>query len=400
MENSNYYLGVEFTSRAIKCLAGFCLNNQIYVLDKVEADCHGLKNGMIIDEPLVLKTFQSVVKEIEDHLKIHFTDVTVALPSINMLCKVDTGTTITVDGNNVIQHVDTMNILTAMKKSNASLYKDLTIIDIVPDTYIINETERYDEEPLGKISQSLSLHGAIYALDTPLVNAVKHLISQSCLTLKHLVPSSHAAALYLSTKAKMPESYILLDIGYQLTTVSFVHNKTQVIDSKTILFGGDDITNEIGRRFNLSYNEAELLKCRYGMEKSPAFPLYIEGKITFDDLSQAIKDVLKRNLEKVRDLLESDFEGSENLPLIVIGGTSNLNNFYMLLANALNRTVLNFDMENIGARNKNMISVLGIIKYESKRTPVVEEETITSSITRVDNKKVSKKQNYKFDEEL
>ena len=54
----------------------------------------------------------------------------------------------------------------------------------------------------------------------------------------------------------------------------------------------------------------------------------------------------------------------------------------MLLANALNRTVLNFDMENIGARNKNMISVLGIIKYESKRTPVVEEETITSSITK------------------
>lgn len=397
MEKNNNYVGLELTSRAIKLLVGFYLNDQVYVLDMIEHECKGLRNGLIVDQELVIRGIKNIIKEAQEHLNIEIKDICLALPPFKMLCITDVGTTTTVDGNDIISHVDTLNILTLMKKRPLS-DEDLKIVDIVPDTYIINENERLTTEPIGKSSSTLSLHASIYAMSNAVINQFVDLMNKIGLNVKYKVLSPYANALYLSSKDKLPESYLLIDIGHSLTTISQVHNKNAVISSKIIDFGGDDITTAISEKFELQYSEAENLKVLYGIDKSPNFKVNILNNITLDDLSSVIISTLKPAISKMKEVIGTLVGEKKDLPIIVIGGTSQLNNIHQLLAQELNMTVINFDVENIGARDKELITCLGLIKYCGVQPQVNEEETITASITRVDNKKIS--HDYKFDEEL
>ena len=165
MENNHYYLVLEVTSKEVKLLAGYSLNNQIYVLDKAEIATNGVEDGYITSLDSVARAITIGLRDFKEHLKFDFKKVLVLVPSMNLLCKADNGQTTTVDGNNLVQHVDTMNILMAMKKRNQKLFPEHKIIDIVPDTYLLEDSEPLDNEPLGKYSPSLSLHGMIYGVD-------------------------------------------------------------------------------------------------------------------------------------------------------------------------------------------------------------------------------------------
>ncbi len=400
MENNHYYLVLEVTSKEVKLLAGYSLNNQIYVLDKAEIATNGVEDGYITSLDSVARAITIGLRDFKEHLKFDFKKVLVLVPSMNLLCKADNGQTTTVDGNNLVQHVDTMNILMAMKKRNQKLFPEHKIIDIVPDTFLLEDSEPLDNEPLGKYSPSLSLHGMIYGVDKVLIEQYSKLLEMVKLDLERYIPSCFASSLYLSSKAKLPDSYILLDIGFKETTISQIHNKNQIIKSKIFVFGGDDITKDIQKKFNLSYEDAENLKLKYGLDKEPSFNLEIAPKVTIYLLKETIQETLKKNLALIKDVIDNEFDVIDDTPLILIGGTSNLNNIYPEIANELERTVYNFDCDNIGARNKNLINLLGGIKYLAQRSLVSEEENLSSTITRIDTKKIDNKKKYKFDEEL
>ncbi len=398
MEKNACHIGLELTSHSVKLVAGFVLNDLVYVLDMMEEECGGLENGLIVDSDLAVQAIRNVVNRASKNLHIAIREVSIALPPFGLQCFTDTGATNTIDGNDIIRHVDTVNILTAMKKRALS-DPDLKIIDIVPDTFIINGNERYAVEPIGKTSQVLSLHASIYAMSEKVIGQFANCIAKAGFEVRHRVIAPYANALYLSTNSAIPSSYILLDIGHSVTTVSQVHKRTSIVNSKMLRFGGETITKAISERFNIEPDEAEELKRVYGIDRNPSFPVYLKNEITFDDLSEAITGVLIPALESVREIIRNfSLEDNEKLPVVIIGGTSDLNNLEKIVADTLETSVIDFTMETIGARDKSLITALGIIRYCAIQPQSGEEENISTSITRVDQKKNSR--NYKFDEEL
>lgn len=398
MVKNSCFVGLELSSESVKAVTGFLLNDAICVLDMVEEKCDGLERGLIKNVDALVNSIRNVINKTSKDLNVVIKEVSLIVPPFGLLCISDTGSTNTIDGNDIIRHVDTTNILTAMRK-RVLADPDLKIVDIVPDTFIIDNNERFDHEPLGKVSKVLSLHASIYAMNDKVVSQFESVVNKAGYEVKYKVNAPYASALYLSTIANIPNTYILVDIGESITTISKVHNKTSIIHSKMIKFGGRNITQEIAEQFNIDYNDAERLKRIYGIDYNPNFTAYIHDKIQLDDLADVILNVLKPLLLKVKSVInEFSIDNNERLPVVLSGGTSELHNINDIVEDVLETKVVKYSVESIGARDKSLISILGSIKYGAIQPVVDEEEIASTTINRVETNKKSK--SYKFDEEL
>ena len=398
MVKNSCFVGLELSSESVKAVTGFLLNDAICVLDMVEEKCDGLERGLIKNVDALVNSIRNVINKTSKDLNVVIKEVSLIVPPFGLLCISDTGSTNTIDGNDIIRHVDTTNILTAMRK-RVLADPDLKIVDIVPDTFIIDNNERFDHEPLGKVSKVLSLHASIYAMNDKVVSQFESVVNKAGYEVKYKVNAPYASALYLSTIANIPNTYILVDIGESITTISKVHNKTSIIHSKMIKFGGRNITQEIAEQFNIDYDDAERLKRIYGIDYNPNFTAYIHDKIQLDDLADVILNVLKPLLLKVKSVInEFSIDNNERLPVVLSGGTSELHNINDIVEDVLETKVVKYSVESIGARDKSLISILGSIKYGAIQPTVDEEEIASTTINRVETNKKSK--SYKFDEEL
>lgn len=398
MVKNSCFVGLELSSESVKAVTGFLLNDAICVLDMVEEKCDGLERGLIKNVDALVNSIRNVINKTSKDLNVVIKEVSLIVPPFGLLCISDTGSTNTIDGNDIIRHVDTTNILTAMRK-RVLADPDLKIVDIVPDTFIIDNNERFDHEPLGKVSKVLSLHASIYAMNDKVVSQFESVVNKAGYEVKYKVNAPYASALYLSTISNIPNTYILVDIGESITTISKVHNKTSIIHSKMIKFGGRNITQEIAEQFNIDYDDAERLKRIYGIDYNPNFTAYIHDKIQLDDLADVILNVLKPLLLKVKSVInEFSIDNNERLPVVLSGGTSELHNINDIVEDVLETKVVKYSVESIGARDKSLISILGSIKYGAIQPTVDEEEIASTTINRVETNKKSK--SYKFDEEL
>ena len=398
MVKNSCFVGLELSSESVKAVTGFLLNDAICVLDMVEEKCDGLERGLIKNVDALVNSIRNVINKTSKDLNVVIKEVSLIVPPFGLLCISDTGSTNTIDGNDIIRHVDTTNILTAMRK-RVLADPDLKIVDIVPDTFIIDNNERFDHEPLGKVSKVLSLHASIYAMNDKVVSQFESVVNKAGYEVKYKVNAPYASALYLSTISNIPNTYILVDIGESITTISKVHNKTSIIHSKMIKFGGRNITQEIAEQFNIDYDDAERLKRIYGIDYNPNFTAYIHDKIQLDDLTDVILNVLKPLLLKVKSVInEFSIDNNERLPVVLSGGTSELHNINDIVEDVLETKVVKYSVESIGARDKSLISILGSIKYGAIQPTVDEEEIASTTINRVETNKKSK--SYKFDEEL
>ena len=151
-----------------------------------------------------------------------------------------------------------------------------------------------------------------------------------------------------------------------------------------------DITKYISKTFNISYKDAEILKIKYGIDSDPCFEVPIKEGITFNRLADAITSSIKPFLNGAKKAIEELNPDKEDLPIVLIGGTSSLKSIENLIADELEQSVLTYQMLTIGARDRGLIPTLGLIKYCANQPHSNEEEKIDITISRVDNRKGGK----------
>ena len=379
-----YYVCLEITSKSVKMVVGDALKDQVYIIDAVE-ECHaGVQKGVINDPKLVEEAIKSVKEKIEKNISMKIKDVTLVVPSFGLKCMPDSLSFYTASRDGVIENNDIRNIITMMKKKTLA-DSSLKIIDCVPSVYVINGNERFYQAPLGKRSEQIILSAYLYALNEKILNTYLKLVQNVGLNVVYYVASACAGALYLSTLNKIPDEYIMIDIGHSLTNVVYVTDRKDVRASELIAFGGDSITKSISEKLDISYEEAENLKVTYGIENNLAFPVLIKGNYSFDDLSDAIYASFNSYFAAIQNAIKRfNVIQDGNVPVMLTGGGSKLNGLDKLLSSELNLDIIKYDINTLGARDKSFVNVLGAIKY-SKVQPVVEdEEQVVSTITRVD----------------
>lgn len=378
MEKLKGYACLEISSNFAKFAVGYVLNNQPILMYYVKKPLKGgLLKGAIADPKAIQNTLSSFLHIQDEQLSlfINGSSVSLVIPPLGFQVYGSNKTTNVVGETGGITKLDIANVLSLVKKD--AIPNGNTIVDIVPDCFLLENGKMYANPPVGEVSKSLTVEAKIHTLPPKLVEDYRLTVENAGFRVKRTCVAAYCASQLIAADKEMPPSYIYVDMGARLTTVSLIGNSSPY-GSLFIALGGDDLTEAIAESFNVSFADANILKEKYGYDqRKSAFqsPLVRskdeEGKDAafyqkdlnavmesfYDNYDALLNNAIMTLIQKqpAKEILLA-------LPLVLGGGASALYGLDKLLLSAIGkRKLIVYTPKVVGARDPGAINVLGLI---------------------------------------
>ena len=396
----------EISSDSIKVLIGYELGGQPVVLYRTQTALPGLvKEGQIIDPNGLIRALAELhtVDDAAARLRISISEVCLILPPIGLVVYESDKTTNVVSPTNEIAKIDFSNVVSLVRKE--PIPGGNTIIDIIPDEFVLDDGSRYANPPLGVKSTSLSIRAKIHALPETVASTYNRLISQAGFRVKKASVSTYCIAELFKTYNDLPKSYILVDMGARLTAVALI-GEGSPYSSASFYSGGDDLTEDIATAFDCTFAAAEKLKCEYGYREKlrdyePPLPVELDHMPTTIYYQKELNEVIKNHFESygavlgnaIASLLGKYGNRFDSLPIVFTGGASRLKGIEKFLASAFPKREIYFPFpRSIGARDPSYSALLGLLLTSGKYVGSLEDNYHgMGAVSRVNNKEKSKK---------
>ena len=376
---------IELCSKCIKIVIGYVLNDRVHVLYTLTKEAGPiLQRGNIIDAPALKDAIESIsiIDDTSAKLRINISDALVAIPpyGVEVFQTKPVVTIISDDGK--VSEFDIRNAYASVRKLGFPANTQLA--DIIPSRFVLDQGRDYIEPPIGQASSTLQIHAKVLTLPSYIFqNYTKSIEDNGIKVRRTMIASTAAVELITSFGDEYPSDYLLVDVGSDVTTVSFVGRKT-FFSARFFSWGGDVITKSISTELNVSEEEAEKIKMLYG---------YDLRKLSFDaivatseengvkvhhrvsDLNALIARDLDNFVRELNNAINSLFEGYpaadvekyKALPMIFIGGGSTLYGFKEYITGKVKSSSLIIATpKTIGARNSSYFNCLGMILMNRK----------------------------------
>ena len=380
---------IEFGSKKLKLVVGYELDGKVYVIYALTKPYgHIVETGSITDPQKLVQCVKDV-KNISDpsaKLKINISEALLALPPFGLEIFQTRQVTTVISDEGKIGNLDIRNIYSLIK--NGALPLDNQLIDVAPERYVLDQDRSFLRPPLNETSSTLTVYAKVHTLPKRIPGELKAVMANSELSIKRNVVAPFAACELLKTYPDVPNDYLLVDIGSNITTVSLIGEK-ELYASRFFEWGGDRITERIIESFNINEADAEKYKIIYGIDKREMnfkAPICTTDDGTgnvikhyADELNSIIKDELdvfiKMLQASIDDLLRDYDKSAKGLPMVLIGGGSRLNGLIEYMEPKIqSEKVIAIAPRSLGARNPTFTNCLGMILANS-RYPNVYDET-------------------------
>lgn len=374
-------IALEISHKYIKIVFGYVLGKQVIVnyVKKIPLK-HPLENGVIKDKAAIIKELTKNNPIIDEtyHINHLINNAILVLPPYGLEVYQTKQITSVISPEKIVGELDVKNIFSIIR--NKRLPVDNELIDIIPDAFVLDNGEKYVVPPIGKESSAITAYAKVHTLPKRINLEYSDCVKSSNIKIARRVVAPFAVSELLSTYPNIPNTYFLLDIGANSTTLSLVGNH-QLFATRSFSWGGENITDSIVRNFNISESEAENIKILFGLDKRQMkfdYSVY-ESRQADDPKSytvQALNEIIEAELQEfVKSLnvaieqLSNNYniESSESLPIILIGGGSKLKGLKdYLIANIANKNISLLKVRSIGARDLSLVSLLGSIIVDKK----------------------------------
>ena len=373
---------IELGSKKLKLVVGYEIDGKVYVLyTLVKPYGHAIEAGQFVDANAVSQTIASV-REFTDpaaKLKLNINDVLLCIPPYGLGIYQTRQVTTVVTEDSKISNLDIKNIY-ALIRNSAYPLNDKALVDVIPESFTLDHGRIFARPPLGESSSTLTVSAKVQTLPKLLVDNYQNVLSNGGMISRRNVIAPLAAAELIASYPGMPSSYILVDIGSSVTTVSFVGNNA-LYGSTFFNWGGDNITEKIIESFNINEADAEKYKIMYGIdnrEMNFKAPICTTDDGTGhevhhmnDELNAIIKgelDIFVNYLkEAVNEVVSQHDKTYSSFPMLLVGGGSELNGLVNYITpKVMSETVQVVSSKTLGARNPTFFNCLGMILTHSK----------------------------------
>ena len=310
---------------------------------------------------------------------LNITDVLLCLPPYSLGIYQTRQVTTVVTEDSKISNLDIKNIY-ALIRNSAYPLNDKALVDVVPESFTLDHGRIFARPPMGESSSTLTVSAKVQTLPSVLVDNYQTVLANGGMISKRNVVSSLAATELVCSYPNMPSSFILVDIGSNITTVSFVGNGA-LYGSTFFEWGGDNITERIIEKFNINEADAEKYKIMYGIDyREMNFKAPIcttddgNGQDVHhynDELNTIIKgelDIFVQQLnDAINDIVAQHDKSYRSFPMMLVGGGAELNGLVQYITpKVLSETVEVVRPKTLGARNATFTNCLGAILTYSK----------------------------------
>lgn len=379
MENT--ITAIELGTKKLKVVVGYELNGKVYSIYTMTKP-YGplLPDGKFFDFQKLVDAVASLKNYADPNAKtnLKITDCVLCLPPDGLEIFQTKQRTPVISEHGKISPIDIKNLYSLIR--NSSLKATNVLVDVVPESYILDDNRTVKSSPVGDIARTLALNAKVHMSPEHIYKNYTGVFERAGIEVKRLVCAPLGAVEYLSTLDDMPSNYLLVDMGSDTTSVSLV-GKHSLYGVKTFDWGGDNITKEVAEKFNISMDDAEKYKMIYGIDsremnfKAPicSDTTGTEGKKHFyrEDLNKIITDNLDQFVIKLREnidlLLERQNPELHRLPIVMVGGGAQLKGLVEYVSRQLENSQIKVVVPNvIGARDATYTNCLGMILVSSK----------------------------------
>ena len=373
---------IELGSKKLKLVVGYEIDGKVYVLyTLVKPYGHAIEAGAFVDPNKVSQTIESV-REFTDpsaKLKLNITDVLLCIPPYGLGIYQTRQVTTVVTEDSKISNLDIKNIY-ALIRNSAYPLNDKALVDVIPESFTLDHGRIFARPPMGESSSTLTVSAKVQTLPKLLVDNYQNVLSNGGMISRRNVIAPLAATELIASYENMPNNYILVDIGSNITTVSFIGNNA-LYGSTFFNWGGDNITEKIIENFNINEADAEKYKIMYGIdnrEMNFKAPICTTDDGTGhevhhmnDELNAIIKgelDIFVNYLnDAVNEIVSQHDKSYRSFPMLLVGGGSELTGLVQYITpKVLSETVQVVSSKTLGARNPTFFNCLGMILTHSK----------------------------------
>ena len=366
----------EVSSNSIRVLLGTVENNEPIVFCTNEIAIPGImENGTIQDENALVAALSQLHKIENDasRLSINITNVYVLLPSLGFQAFRGKKTTNTVGSN--VTSIDVSNVLSLVQKD--ALTPEVSIINIIPEEFTLEDGQRFFEAPIDKASRTLTVSAIAHVLPKNITDSFCGSFLKAGFRINQTAVSSYAEGLALKADPSMPQSAIIVNMGGKVTNLTLVMNGMAVA-CKSCYAGSDALTETFVQDFGIPMETAENLKIMNGYStrqrsfQSPVWKGASNGdlKISQKDLNASILRFAEKYFATVAAglrAIEQMVPDAASLPLVLIGGGSMLNGMSSLAGRYLpGKQIIRYVPKTIGARSPRYVGLLGLLLATSR----------------------------------
>jgi len=412
MENITFVLDIG--SGATKLLAGYVIEGQPIVLEALKvAIPQQITQGRIAKIDSSVNAVKTLIIQMEKSLDVKIAAVTLVVPEHDLQVFAGRKTTNIISQQGIIAPMDIKNLNNLFKKESAGA--TMAQAGIVPEQFILDDENVYDQPPLGLTSNNISLDANLHFIRRDIFQDYLDVCAKVGLKIKKTVVAAHGISEVTAALLETPEEYLLIDLGGKTTSVSFIA-ANRLYAAVTFELGGYDLSEAIASGLGLSFEDALRLQEHYG---------YDERENTYDgiifrssgetgpktirqsELNQVITPFFKTWLEQLASVpseLQRHVQAAidfASLPWMFTGGARKLQGFRALYGSMRGHEPYIWPhLDVIGARDPQFAAGLGALFVTDKYAALTDEVLIpVTNVQRV--KGTSKKAQYNaYDDEL
>lgn len=373
---------IEITNSVIRIVIGYVVDGKPAIIYTREVPTQGtVERGEIKDHNglvQILSEFKTI-SDPQAKLRINVKEAAVILPPIGFEVFQTTKTTNVVSSTSTIEPIDIQNAISLVSKETIPNGSD--VIDIIPESFLLEGNRMFGEPPLGQKSSSVTLKAFVHTLPVHIVDSYRRAFEGAGIIAKRTFVSSYALTHFTSHVQGMYADAIVMDMGEGVTSFTLM-GKHYPYASQSILMGAKDLRERVAQTFGISEEEAKRIIELYGVddsisEFSPAITRSVnesgvKAVYKTSDLNNVISSFMSDYFKQIdvalANLTKGFPEEVNRFPIIVSGDFSRLHGLNIYLENKFtNSKEIKFICpKSLGVRYPRFVNAIGALYLSNK----------------------------------
>ncbi len=359
---------LDIGSSTVKLVVGEVYKDEVNVLCVSEVKSKGIKKGIIVNPEEAIVSLKELFRRAEETLGINVNKVILLVPSYYSEFLITEGSVKIDNEDGIVTNEDVINSLQACVQNKVPVNKEF--VSITPIEFRIND-EKKTNNPKGMKAKKLSCKGVLSIAPKKNIYTAISLLENIGVNVVDINYGCVSDYYEFKTKEMNTKNTAVINIGEEKTEVS-IFKKGILIDTENIELGGKNIDRDICYIYNISRTRAKELKEKFALaHKRNASTSWSEDvlnneeeaiKINQYELSEIIYSRVKEILELAKKQINI-LTKLEISYIIVTGGSSEANDFGLVVNEVFGETTGLYKVREIGCRHNKYSSVLGFIKY-------------------------------------
>ncbi|HHV74095.1 MAG TPA: cell division protein FtsA [Thermoanaerobacterium sp.] len=363
--------GIDIGTSKVCTIIGQCdKNGELRIIGIGMYPCNGMKKGVVVDIETTAFSIKKSVEQAERMANQKVTSVYIKIPGGLTEIYRNRGLVAVTRDDKEITAQDVERVLQAAKIM--ALPSDKQIIELIPIEYIV---DGYGEikDPVGMAGIRLEVDAAIVTGSLTAVQNMEKCVKKAGYTMSGIIVEPLATAEAILTKDERELGAALIDIGAGVTDIA-VFKSGNLIYTGMIPVGGNHITNDLSIGLKISFEEAEIIKKKYGsvvkVENDETVKIAnIANHSSQDTRLNDIIDIIEARVNEILTMVYDEMRSSNVLDqistniVITGGGISFIKGSLDLAESILGKNVRLGLPNAIGVSTPVYSTAVGIVKY-------------------------------------